>query len=167
MKKSVSRGAPCPCGSGRKYKKCCLPPADAGIQRTWEGRGPASQMVVFSQPFIDAAGGDPQKREKARLLGMLFWNLANTAEFADGDDIVREQLMEAKSLMARTDEDRREFRNLTVIMFDRYAQMRPGARTKLQRIIENLWGPDLASPAPKTAWFGKLAGTAKSILGSA
>lgn len=21
----VSRGAPCPCGSGRKYKRCCLP----------------------------------------------------------------------------------------------------------------------------------------------
>jgi hypothetical protein len=25
---SVSRNAPCPCGSGRKYKKCCLPQAE-------------------------------------------------------------------------------------------------------------------------------------------
>jgi len=35
MSSSISRNAPCPCGSGHKYKKCCLPPdpASAGAPR--------------------------------------------------------------------------------------------------------------------------------------
>lgn len=125
----------------------------------------AGQMVEFSQPLIDAAGDDHKNIDKAFKLGMLFWNLAAAAEFVEGDDIVRKQLTEMESRMGRTEDQRREFRSIAVMMFDRYARMRPEARTNLQRIIENLWGPDLASPAPKTGWLGKLAGAAKRVLG--
>jgi len=35
MSKSVSRNDPCPCGSGKKYKQCCLgkPPAEERRRR--------------------------------------------------------------------------------------------------------------------------------------
>lgn len=29
--REISRKAPCPCGSGRKYKKCCMPQAERGM----------------------------------------------------------------------------------------------------------------------------------------
>ena len=35
---AVGRNAPCPCGSGRKYKKCCLP-ASAGARSTHPKNG--------------------------------------------------------------------------------------------------------------------------------
>ena len=35
---AVGRNAPCPCGSGRKYKKCCLPAA-AGTRSTHPENG--------------------------------------------------------------------------------------------------------------------------------
>ncbi len=32
-KPKVGRNAPCPCGSGKKYKKCCLEKSDAPVMR--------------------------------------------------------------------------------------------------------------------------------------
>jgi len=43
----VSRNAPCPCGSGRKFKRCCLPTSSAG---------PSSNSALREIETIDATG---------------------------------------------------------------------------------------------------------------
>ena len=50
MKNKVDRNDPCPCGSGRKYKKCCMPKRPSESTLTWideDGMhfvGPGSEM---------------------------------------------------------------------------------------------------------------------------
>ncbi len=42
----VSRNAPCPCGSGKKYKKCCLPKDEAPTRESRRGReGPDGRLL--------------------------------------------------------------------------------------------------------------------------
>ena len=43
----ISRNAPCPCGSGKKYKKCCLGKAES------DPRGPAVRSPVFVPTDLD------------------------------------------------------------------------------------------------------------------
>ena len=40
----IGRNAPCPCGSGKKYKKCCLPLQD---------RSSSQQNISYSEADID------------------------------------------------------------------------------------------------------------------
>jgi hypothetical protein len=91
-RRKVGRNEPCPCGSGKKYKKCCLAADEAARPRVVEadgdrllvsgnvsderlasartfvaekdaGRGPAQQMAVYAQPLLDATDGSaPCKR---------------------------------------------------------------------------------------------------------
>ncbi len=46
---SVERNAPCPCGSGKKYKKCCLAKAGPLSSRT--------AMVLFALLMIAGIAG--------------------------------------------------------------------------------------------------------------
>ncbi|MDP6373446.1 MAG: SEC-C metal-binding domain-containing protein, partial [Vicinamibacterales bacterium] len=46
---SVERNAPCPCGSGKKYKKCCLSKDSGMSSRT--------AMVLFALLMIGGAIG--------------------------------------------------------------------------------------------------------------
>lgn len=101
-----SRNGPCPCGSGVKYKKCCLPKDEAAraapprrvhavehrvrsltvtgsptpetldvaancFEKKDAGEGFATQLMRFSQPLFEAAGGEVDKIEKAMTLGMI------------------------------------------------------------------------------------------------
>ena len=38
MKKGIGRNDPCPCGSGKKYKKCCLGKADQDTTSEFQSR---------------------------------------------------------------------------------------------------------------------------------
>lgn len=67
---AVGRNDPCPCGSGRKYKKCCL----AGRRRPPIGIG----RVPAADPGFDL----PRPRQAPVIV---------TAEFPDGDDSGDEQ----------------------------------------------------------------------------
>jgi len=40
----IGRNAPCPCGSGKKYKKCCLP---------LQGRSSSQKNISYSEAGID------------------------------------------------------------------------------------------------------------------
>ncbi|MDA0814028.1 MAG: SEC-C metal-binding domain-containing protein [Verrucomicrobia bacterium] len=51
---SVGRNDPCPCGSGRKYKKCCL---EADAQRKSAGVGQGSGMVVPVRAVVTELDG--------------------------------------------------------------------------------------------------------------
>ena len=51
MKKS-GRNGPCPCGSGKKYKKCCLPREESAYQRTSEPE-PEKDFITELRPDVD------------------------------------------------------------------------------------------------------------------
>jgi hypothetical protein len=72
---SVSRNAPCPCGSGRKYKLCCLPASELvrrvarseervgeRIRRWAEGEFP-SELAAARQEYMFGMSLDPIERE--------------------------------------------------------------------------------------------------------
>jgi len=41
----VKRNGPCPCGSGKKTKKCCLPKINEFKTRVYNGEDPRSLIV--------------------------------------------------------------------------------------------------------------------------
>lgn len=90
----------------------------------------------------------------------MFWNLAGAAEAGD-DRFVREQLSTMENEISRTGSDVREFRAVAATMFDRYAAMRPSARTQLERIITGMQGANPSSVMSGLGWAGRLAGAAK------
>ena len=66
-RKKVSRNAPCPCGSGKKYKKCCW---DKGFEWVEDEGGVTSRSTPMSpevadilqtqrQKFMDKHGREP------------------------------------------------------------------------------------------------------------
>ena len=142
----TSRNGPCPCGSGLKYGKCCLPkdgaaPADdhragslsvAGepspealelaadqAEQNEAGEGFAAQVMRFSQPLIDGAGDDPESLRRAITLGMIFWNMAT---LEDGRE---EMLKGVLKDLALNQEQAAEFSALAADMVERHEQMFP------------------------------------------
>lgn len=166
--KPISRRSPCPCGSGRKYKKCCMP-SEERMSRSPEasapsrGRGPAAAMVEFSQPLIDAAGGNPTAHNNALQLGMIFWNLGAAAE-SGHDDLVREQLkaLEDNCHTARMDPD--GFRDITAMMLSRYARMRPASEPNLTKLLGELRDRDGLPQPPRPGIAGRIAGALTSRI---
>jgi len=64
MGPKIGRNAPCPCGSGQKYKKCCLPGEEAAAReaamreaaaRQPAGREPAERLPSYESdlPWLD------------------------------------------------------------------------------------------------------------------
>jgi len=58
----ISRNAPCPCGSGQKYKKCCLPKEESQdfsyrrISQTFQSL--TGKLMTFAQNTLEAEGMD-------------------------------------------------------------------------------------------------------------
>jgi len=141
---SINRNHPCHCGSGQKYKKCCLPKDEASrvhgvvmsprsddtyssrrrvgrarlATNTEEGFG--DPFVRFCQPLIDKVGGDPAKVERALGMGMLFWNIA-----VSGDELGKELVENAVEDLTETEEDAEYLRSLTADMVARHRMMFP------------------------------------------
>jgi hypothetical protein len=80
----VRRNDPCPCGSGKKYKKCCLPKGEAFAQETapgsaaaqaaedevedeWEEAEPPEEADVRTADGLADAAPWPPAREYPRL----------------------------------------------------------------------------------------------------
>lgn len=100
---SIGRNDPCPCGSGSKYKKCCLPKGEThfdpepslerlasrvkrrdkelGIEGATEIYSPQGMrkmseiLIEFAQPYVDGADSFADKK-KAFGLATVAWNLA-------------------------------------------------------------------------------------------
>jgi len=51
-----ARNAPCPCGSGRKYKKCCLPQDD--VKERAEAYARREREAATRRPVVFQAGSD-------------------------------------------------------------------------------------------------------------
>jgi len=88
----ISRNQPCPCGSGKKYKKCCLekeqsarssknttPPASAafGSDTAEDAAGPLSPYVVAKTFESSEQFAEMKRREPARA--SLFWTPSRIA----------------------------------------------------------------------------------------
>lgn len=54
---NVGRNDPCPCGSGKKYKKCCLAKDEASARQAAQER--AAALRVASEPFVGLPPYDP------------------------------------------------------------------------------------------------------------
>ncbi|ASK33769.1 MAG: hypothetical protein ACJAUN_000919 [Alcanivorax sp.] len=55
----LQRNAPCPCGSGVKYKKCCLPRQEAELHATNQG-----QVYALLNQIIPDTIGSPDENSK-------------------------------------------------------------------------------------------------------
>jgi hypothetical protein len=58
----LGRNEPCHCGSGRKYKKCCLE-KDAGRLRSEREAGPIATGSAAGKPGSAASPGAPRARD--------------------------------------------------------------------------------------------------------
>lgn len=54
--KKIGRNDPCPCGSGRKYKKCCL--SDGGGLQAYTAEERASALMKMADFVVDGGWGD-------------------------------------------------------------------------------------------------------------
>lgn len=100
---------------------------------------------------------------KALQFGMIFWNIAVCAEAA-GEAMAKEQLAEIERELCNSVEDCRAFRGMAHILFGRYAQIRPDAQVNMPRILEALWGPNLADALPELGLMHRIRRTAKRLL---
>jgi hypothetical protein len=100
---SIGRNDKCPCGSGQKYKKCCLQNGSKGIveasvqklkdrsiQRSEEygeksplyfrdlnGVRKMSEIILdFAQPLLDKTDGSLEGQKKALSVATIAWNIA-------------------------------------------------------------------------------------------
>lgn len=92
MQKRISRNAPCPCGSERKYKHCCLA---KGIEWGYDEEGFPVRTIPITDQTAEALQAHVQRleRDKGGPLApddLLFPELAEASEEA-----VREQLVAA------------------------------------------------------------------------
>lgn len=173
MTKKLTRNSLCPCGSGRKYKKCCMPPEEKGLIAqdsaaglfggSGSGLGMAAGLAEFAQPLLDEAGDDPESVTKALNFSMLFWNIAALAEAA-GAEAAREQLSEIENKLCNSAQDCRVFRDTVRVLFERYALTRPGAHVNMPGVLEGLWGSNLSEGLPKFGWRHRIMWTLRRFI---
>jgi hypothetical protein len=123
------------------------------------GKGMAALMVEFSQPLLEAAHDKPDAMNKALNFGMLFWNLATV-----GREFALEELPKIEKGMCKSDADRRDFRAMTRMMFERYQNMRSGAGEDLVAGLEEIWGPDLATGLGESSRLNRIMGMIRGML---
>jgi len=173
MTKKPARNDLCPCGSGRKYKKCCMPPEERGplapdsatglFSGFGGGLGMAAGLTEFAQPLLDEAGDNPESMTKALNFGILLWNIAALAEAA-GEETAREQLSEIENKLCNSAQDCRVFRDTVRVLFERYALTRPGAHVNMPCVLEGLWGRNLSKGMPKFGWRHRLMRTVRRFM---
>ena len=79
MSNKPGRNDPCPCGSGKKYKRCCLPIDQAA------GRERARQQALFDDEVSDdpAFDGDDDGETSTRIVG----DLTREPPVVDGEEL--------------------------------------------------------------------------------
>lgn len=163
--RKIYRKSPCPCGSGRKYKKCCmrlegipLHPDIKGLMNVMEAETRA-QMVDFAEPLLDSARSDPEAREAAWLLSMAYWYAAS-----GGRDFAAAEMARIEQKTCHSKEDRLQARQIARMMFERYEAMRPGSGTDLVSALEEIWGKDLRVGIGGKSWLGRIVSRVRDAL---
>ncbi|MBI5243375.1 MAG: SEC-C domain-containing protein [Elusimicrobia bacterium] len=161
----ISRSSPCPCGSGRKYKKCCMRLEGIclhpDILRLLNGQDveTRAQMVDFAQPLLDSAQRSPKAREAAFLASMLFWFAA-----LGGRDFAVAELPRIEERICESDDERRAYRVTARMMFERYQDMRPDCGYDPVAVVEEVWGKNLDAGLGKSGWMQSALDKLRSAL---
>jgi hypothetical protein len=121
-----TRNGPCPCGSGVKYKKCCLPkqPPETERRRIVERRG---QTMIVSRGVTpamldDAAEHFARRRERREGPAAQVMRFAAPLREAAGNDYQRTQ----RAMTVANDEgDATELRKMAAGMIARHREMFP------------------------------------------
>lgn len=87
----VGRNDPCPCGSGKKYKKCCIDKAtDPRVVRA--GEGDADAFASFAEPLIEATDGSREQIEQAVRVAQALWNVGLLPSETDREAVLDDLL---------------------------------------------------------------------------
>ena len=76
---SIGRNDPCPCGSGKKYKKCCLPKDEAAAAAA---RPPPPPAPKPRMPWTIVDDDDPLDRESNRVIDLVHAGKLDEAQAA-------------------------------------------------------------------------------------
>jgi SEC-C motif len=118
--RKVGRNDPCQCGSGKKYKKCCLD-ADEAARSSMraDALGPRAQMAEYAKPIIDVTNGSAESIREAIDIAKIFWNLAVLRDDAMREGALREALVQIDEA------SRADFEETARMMLERHRAMFP------------------------------------------
>ena len=85
----LGRNAPCPCGSGQKYKRCCLPKHDAAAAERAAAAAPAAARLVPREPGELLWDDDGLDEASNRVVDLVHAGKLDEAEQAARDLLVR------------------------------------------------------------------------------
>ena len=141
----IGRNDPCPCGSGKKHKHCCLiaPTALAAARTRAQRRraeGPATpfdrrtivnatveDLKLFAQPLLDQAGEDPEAMEAAVQFAGVCWHVALAPDVdARCEEIER---LVGEQVALKNDEERQAFLDMLAAMVERHERLFPDLHT--------------------------------------
>ena len=124
----ISRNDPCPCGSGKKYKRCHLDSEEplaieASVndgEESHDYEGPAVHMLEYARPLFDACDGSEEQVNRALSLGVVCWDLALLPPAE------RERaLSDSAQKISEDEEDREAYRSIVRMMIERHEQLFP------------------------------------------
>ena len=89
MMSKLGRNEPCPCGSGQKYKRCCLPKHDAAAAERAAAAAQAAARLVPSEPGELLWDDDGLDEASNRVVDLVHAGKLDEAEQAARDLLVR------------------------------------------------------------------------------
>ena len=89
MMSKLGRNDPCPCGSGQKYKRCCLPKHDAAAAERAAAAAPAAARLVPREPGELLWDDDGLDEASNRVVDLVHAGKLDEAEQAARDLLVR------------------------------------------------------------------------------
>lgn len=114
----IGRNDSCPCGSGKKYKRCCLGAVDERAAAAL-----ADDLMAYAEPLFAVLPEDANEEATRAAVGIatICWKLA-----LESDDGAREAAIQVVlDHAARTDDDRREREEVLRAMIARHHDMFP------------------------------------------
>ena len=160
----IGRNAPCPCGSGRKHKKCCLREKEAGPQEVGDLRYMLAGFAIKTTPHedLEAAWRDFRDTDEPletflakpdeRMVPFLDW-LTKGRRFAGRTILER---FENEIVDGLSDEDRRELEKIKATRYGVFevVETRPGEGLSVVDIFsgERLEVRDISASREASAW---------------
>jgi len=113
----AGRNDPCPCGSGKKHKRCCMISADAGETKLHQN------LAAYAAPLVDGLPPDAGERlvDGALKTAAVCWKLALVGSDAERDAAIAVIVQHA----AGSDEERQNRERMIRSMIARHREMFP------------------------------------------